>query len=388
MNLSPLPAPLAPMLPGFLAVGLTLLLGLAVTPANAQTSPKETPDDTGESAPLRLAVVGLVHGHVEGLLWQAKDRPEIELVGVYDPSKALFDTMAAKHGLDASLYFDNLETMLDERTPEAVSVMTSTFDHLMATEACAPRGVHMLVEKPLAVSNDHASRMADLALAHGIHLLTNYETSWYASVHEARRLTREGGWYTPVRRAVFRHGHRGPVEIGCSPEFLDWLTDKGQNGAGALFDFGCYGANLMTWLREGEAPTSVFATAHTNKPDLYPDVDDDSTIVLTYPDAVAVVQGSWSWTHDNKSMDLYSPRGSIHCQKWDAMQIRRPDAEPRETTPDPRPQPFGDEWAYLHALVRGDADIDPLSSLENNLVVVRILDAARRSVETGEAVVP
>ena len=350
----------------------------------ALLAPADAFGEEGE-APLRLAVIGLVHGHVEGLLWQADDRDEIELVGIWEPNRALFDRMAAKHGLDASLYFDDLGAMLDERMPEAVSVMTSTRDHLMAAEACAPRGVHLMVEKPLAVSNEHAERMAALAREHGVHLLTNYETSWYASVHEAARLTR---WYGPVRRAVFRHGHPGPVEIGCAPEFLEWLTDAEQNGAGALFDFGCYGANLMTWLRNGEAPVSVLATAHTNKPGLYEGVDDDSTIVLTYPDAVAVVQGSWSWTHDNKEMDLFTPRGSLHSAKWDALTARAPDAAPEPLAPRPRPQPLGDEWSYLHALVRGDVGVDPLSSLENNLVVVRILDAARRSAESGRAVTP
>jgi predicted dehydrogenase len=348
--------------------------------------PRAAPGQDRAPAPLRLAVIGLVHGHVEGLLWQAGDRDEIELVGVWEPNRALFDRMATKHGLDPDLYFDDLGAMLNERAPEAVSVMTSTRDHLMAVEACAPRGVHLMVEKPLAVSNKHAERMAALAREHGVHLLTNYETSWYASVHEARRLTRS--WYAPVRRAVFRHGHPGPVEIGCAPEFLEWLTDAEQNGAGALFDFGCYGANLMTWLRDGEAPASVLATAHTNRPGVYPGVDDDATIVLTYPDAVAVVQGSWSWTHDNKEMDLFTPRGSLHAGKWDALAVRAPDTPEEEVTPEPRPQPLGDEWSYLRAVVRGEVGVDPLSSLENNLVVVRILDAARRSAETGRAVKP
>lgn len=337
--------------------------------------------------PLRLAVIGLVHGHVEGLLWQAADRPEIEIVGIYEPDRALFDRMAEKYNLHPKLYFDDLDWMIESRKPEAASVMTSTFDHLMAVEACAPMGVHVMVEKPLAVSNEHAQRIASLAERHEIRVLTNYETSWYASVHEAHRLTRENGWYTPIRRAVFRHGHKGPIEIGCSPEFLSWLTDAEANGAGALFDFGCYGANQMTWLMNGAAPTSVTATVSTNKPGIY-QVDDDSTIVLTYPGATAIVQGSWSWTHDNKDTDLYTEKGSIHCQKWDAMTIRKPDNEAEAVTPPPRPQPFNDEWAYLHAVVRGDAAIDPLSSLENNLVVVRILDAARRSAATGEAVTP
>ena len=49
-------------------------------------------------------------------------------------------------------------------------------------------------------------------------------------------------------------GHQGPKEIGVPPEFLNWLTDPAQNGAGALYDFGCYGVDLMTWLMHGETP--------------------------------------------------------------------------------------------------------------------------------------
>ncbi len=201
--------------------------------------------------------------------------------------------------MDDSLNFDDLRGMLGATKPEAASVMTSTFDHLMAVEACAPLGVHVMVEKPLAVSGEHARAMGGLAREHGIHLLTNYETSWYASVREAHRLTREGAWATPVRRAVFRHGHPGPVEIGCSEAFLDWLCDPEANGGGAIMDFGCYGANIMTWLMDGSRPESVMATTRSLKPETYPSVDDDATIVLTYPGAVGVVQASWAWTHDN-----------------------------------------------------------------------------------------
>lgn len=338
--------------------------------------------------PLRLVVVGLVHGHVEGLLWNARERENLEIVGVYEPDRGLFDRMARKYGLDGSLWSDDLGALLERARPEAAAVMTSTFDHLMAVEACAPRGVHVMVEKPLAVSNAHAEKMAGLAREHGVHLVTNYETSWYASVHEAQRLTGEGGYYRPIRRAVFRHGHPGPVEIGCSEEFLGWLTDGEQNGAGALFDFGCYGANLMTWLMGGEAPEAVTAVTRRLKPGVYAEVDDDATILLSYPDAVGVVQASWAWTHDNKEMDVYTDRGSLHCGRWDEMAVRKPDGAREEIEPAGRAQPFGNEWSYLRALVRGEAGVDPLSSLENNLVVVRILDAARRSAATGEAVVP
>lgn len=361
----------------FSRVMLILIAALVALPARGQEA----------QSPLRLAIIGFTHGHVEGLLWNARENQVVQIVGVYEPNVELFNRLAAKYGLAPELRHENLAEMLDAVRPEAVSVMTSTADHLMAVEACAPRGVHLMVEKPLAVSNEHAGRMAALAREHGVHLLTNYETSWYTSLHEAKRLMEDGG-FAPLRRADFRHGHKGPREIGVGPEFLAWLTDPDANGAGALFDFGCYGANQMTWLMEGRAPDLVVASVSTLKPDTYPRVDDDATMVLTYPDATAVIQASWAWTHDTKEADLFTEGGSLHCGKWDSLSTRRPEQPPQKASLSPRPPPYANEWSYLRAVVRDEAAVDPLSSLENNLVVVRILDAARRSVETGRAIVP
>jgi predicted dehydrogenase len=58
---------------------------------------------------------------------------------------------------------------------------------------------------------------------------------------------------------VAMDGHTGPGEIHAQPEFLAWLSDPVKNGAGALFDFGCYGANLMTWLMDNQKPLKVTA---------------------------------------------------------------------------------------------------------------------------------
>jgi scyllo-inositol 2-dehydrogenase (NADP+) len=64
---------------------------------------------------------------------------------------------------------------------------------------------------------------------------------------------------------VLHDGHRGPKEIGCPPELLQWLTDPVLNGGGALTDFGCYGADLMNWLMQGQRPTSVFAVTQDRR---------------------------------------------------------------------------------------------------------------------------
>lgn len=362
---------------------LLVLLAVLIAPV-ALAQPRDYPEAAPEPGPLRLVVIGLTHGHVHGALAAARDRDDIELVGVWDPRRDLFEKFAARYAIDESLYFDDLDAMLDTARPEAASVMTSTADHLLAVEACAPRGVHALVEKPLAVSVEHADRIAALAAEHGVMVLTNYETSWYASVHEAYA-RREG--FGPIRRIVARHGHKGPREIGCSEEFLDWLTDPEANGAGALFDFGCYGAVLSTWLLDGQRPESVTAVTAQNKPDVYPHVDDDATIVLAYDGAVAVLQASWCWTHDVKEIDVFGEGGSVHAGRWNDAVVRAPDARPESPALRGRPEPYANEWSYLRAVVRGECAVDPLSSLEYNRLVVEILEAARESAATGRSVV-
>jgi predicted dehydrogenase len=353
---------------------LTLVVSFLAVPAWAQGND-----------PLRLAVIGLDHGHVEGVLWNASSRDDLTIVGIYDPSYALFVKYRDKYNLDPDLFYADLDRMLDETQPEAASVMTPISRHLEVVEACAPRGVHTLLEKPLAYDAEDAMQMAALGKEHGVHVLTNFETSWYASVRETKRMIDSGEAGTPTRY-IFRHGHKGPIEIGCSDEFVDWLADPAFNGGGAIVDFGCYGANIMTWIMNNHPPTSVRAITQHLKPDLYPDVDDDATIVLTYPNATAVIQASWAWTHDNKEMDVHATKMSIHAAKWDALEVRLPDSPREQLTPMPKPEHLSDEWTYLRSLVRGACDVDPLSSIENNVIVAQILDAAIESARTGEMV--
>lgn len=340
--------------------------------------------DATEDA-LRLAVIGLDHGHVEGVLWNASSRDDLQIVGIYDPNYALFVKFRDKYDLEPDMFYADLQRMLDETKPEAASVMTPISRHLQVVEACAPRGVHTLLEKPLAYDLDDARRMAELANAHDVHVLTNFETSWYTSVRETRRLIETGQAGTPTR-FVFRHGHSGPIEIGCADEFVRWLADPVYNGGGAIVDFGCYGANIMTWIMGNQPPTSVHAVTLQLKPDLYPRVDDDATIVLTYPDATAVIQASWAWTHDNKEMDVHATGMSIHAAKWDAFETRKPDQASEPGTPSPKPDHLQDEWTYLRTLIRGGCMVDPLSSIENNLIVAQILEAAIESAQTGKTI--
>lgn len=340
-------------------------------------------------APVRIAVAGLTHDHVFWIL-RHLERPEVVVVGIWEPDRALAERYAAQFGFAPALVYSELPAMLEAVKPAAVVAFGSIFDHLQVVEACAPRHIHVMVEKPLAVSMAHAERMAALARTHGIQLLTNYETTWYASTYAAKRIVDEGR-LGPLRKLVVHDGHWGPVELGCTPEFLAWLTDPVLNGGGAVTDFGCYGANLITWLMGGQAPLTVTAVLQTLKPDVYPKVDDEATIILTYPQAQGIIQGSWNWPVGRKDMELYGATGCLVTSGRDGVRLtqRGVNGDQAESVPvPPAPAPAHDPFAYLAAVVRGEERVPPgnLWSLENNLTVVRILDAARLSARTGRTV--
>src|SRR6185436_7325168 len=179
-----------------------------------------------------------------------------------------------------------------------------------------------IVEKPLAVSWAAAAEMAALARQHGTLVLTNYETSWYPCFEEIQKMLGADGPLGPLRQIYAQAGHEGPVKIRVGPEFLDWLRDPVRGGGGALFDFGCYGANLATWWLGNRAPDHV--SAHTSQFDTvnYPDCDDHAVIQLVYPDVQVTVVGSWHWPYARKDVALYGERGAVITTNDHAYSVR------------------------------------------------------------------
>ena len=346
-------------------------------------------------APLRLGIVGLAHGHVSGFLnggalapaGGALHRSDVRIVGIAERNRELFDRYAKDFNLGADLYFSTIADMLSHAHPQAVLLFTSTFDHRTAVEECAKRGVHVLMEKPLAVSYKDALAMAAAARSGNIHVLVDYETTWYSSNKAVYSLAQQGA-LGEIRKVVVHDGHRGPKEIHVQPEFFSWLTDPKLNGAGTLYDFGCYGADLMTWLMKGEAPQTVTAVTRQIKPDIYPAVDDEADVILAYPKAIAILQASWNWPFDRKDMEVYGQTGYAKTIRRDNLDVRQGgDKEARSMTAERLPQPYDDPLHYLAAVITEQVhEQDDLSSLKTNLVVSEILDAARRSAQSGRTI--
>lgn len=344
--------------------------------------------DTGMQKPLRVAVIGLVHTHVHWILGREK-KGDIEIVGIAEPNHELAEKYSKQHGYSMTLVYDSMEQMIDETKPEAVLAFNTIYDHLKVVEYCAPRGIHVMVEKPLAVNMEHAAKMIKLAQRFKIHLLTNYETSWYGSNKKAYELADQEQKLGEIRKIVFHTGHQGPVEIGCNKEFLDWLTDPVLNGGGALTDFGCYGANMVTWLMKGEKPETVTAITQQIKPHLYPKVEDEATIILKYKKAQVIIQASWNWPYSRKDMEIYGVTGYVFCRDRTNMLVKENEnEEPHTMIAGDLPADRNDPFIYFANVIRRKIKMDTydLSSPGNNELVMKILEAAKHSANTGMTV--
>src|SRR6202158_5045958 len=367
----------------FLAVFSMTLVLFASSSVDLRSQTK--PAGKKEEAPPRVALAGLRHGHPVGFFDQFQKRTDLQVVGIAEADRQLAAQFAKRYGLATGLFYSDLEEMLKATHPQAVLAYTNTYDHRRVVEICARYGVPVMMERPLAGGLEEARAIEKAAHEGKIQVLVNYETTWYGSNQAAYDLAHENA-IGEIRKVVVHDGHEGPKEIGVGPEFLAWLTDPKLNGAGALFVFGCYGADLMTWLMDGRRPDSVTAVTQQIKPDIYPRVDDEATIILKYPRAQAIVQASWNWPFSRKDMEVYGQQGYAITVGRDGLRVRLPEKEEKSTTAKPLAAPNQDSVSYLRAVVLGGLKPAGPSSLETKVIVTERLDAARQSAATGKTV--
>jgi len=178
----------------------------------------------------------------------------------------------------------------------------------------------------------------------------------------------------PGRRLAGHSSAFWPVVGEMSPVLPDFL----EAGAG--------GADLITWLMADQRPTSVFAVTQHIKPEVYPKVEDEATIVLTYPKAQGIIQASWNWPYNRKDMEIYGQSCYVLVPQNNRLRTLKSGQPETETTPAPLSGTAADPLSYLAAVVRGEIRPSGLSSLEVNLTAVEILDAARKSAATGRRI--
>jgi predicted dehydrogenase len=332
---------------------------------------------------LRVGVAGLTHDHVHNIMHQFKSG-EVIITGIAESDPQLIARYKKSYQLPDSLFYPSLAELIEHTHPDAVLAYNAISEHLGVVEVCAPKGISVMVEKPLATTVKDAERIAALAGQYHIRVLTNYETTWYDSNQQIYEMVNNDHTIGDPLKMIVHDGHQGPKEIGCSPDFLNWLTDPVKNGGGASRDFGCYGADLMTWLMHGAAPVAVTAVFHHIKPSIYPKVDDDATILLEYPAATGIIEASWNWPFGIKDWEVFGTTGYLHALNDKVLEERS--KKSYDSIP-VHPATYRDNIPYLADVLNGKTDPgNDLSSLPVNLIVVRILEAATRSAKEGRRI--
>lgn len=255
---------------------------------------------------MKVAVAGLTHGHVWGLIESFKKTPDVELVAVAD-STPLLDQITSI----ANKYTD-WRDMLDRESPEALLVTSNNVESSEIAVAALNRGIPCLVEKAMAANAADADRMLAAMRSTGKTLMINWPLAWAPWLHEVKRLLDEDA-IGPVFNVQYRNGHYGPKEIGCDEWFVGWLHDETLNGGGAIADFCSYGAVLCRWLFG--MPESVYCIRQNYTKD-YPVPDDYASCLLRFPRMQALIEGTWAHKGDDHAANprIYGRDGTLSVQ--------------------------------------------------------------------------
>ena len=349
----------------------------------------------------KIAVVSMLHAHVWLHLGTMLKGDKVKLVGV---SETLPDLIAraervdvipqtqnvTRPGVPANLIFADWKKMIDETKPDIVWAFTPTNEHVDVVRYCAPKGIHVIVEKPLAATLSEALEIQSIAKKYNTMVLTNYGSTWQASQYAAKAAI-DAGEIGPVWRLHGVQGHNGPGDPKTS-SFARWLADPVQNGGGALVDFGCY---LILWsIGIKGMPESVYANAQHMKPETYPKVEDNATVILNYKDGLAILEASWDLPPAQRlGNEIYGMKGSIVGNA-----IRKPGASRAADAPRgaqqageplaiaPLPPERSEPIAYMVDRISKKLPLDGPSAIDINVQVQEVLEAAKESIKTGRAI--
>ncbi len=330
----------------------------------------------------KMAVIGLVHSHVWGHLPAMAKGHDVKLVGIAETIPELVAEAQKIAGTSVPIYPD-YKKMLAEQKPDLVWAFVPNDQHLQIVQACAPRGIHVIFEKPLASTYKDALEVQKLARQHHIKVMTNYQMAWWSANYAAKAQVDSGavGQLWRMRGVV---GHGGPGSTGTrSKYFFEWLTDPVKNGAGALMDFGCYNALWSLWYLG--RPENVYAQVQQLRPETFPKVEDNSSMILHYKNAVGIFEGSWDLPRSFQDLEIFGRDGSIYMRNG-SVELRKGRGDAKSVNLDPLAPERAEPVSYMTNAIRNKKDIEGLTALDINVGVVEIIEAAKQSVKSGRAV--
>lgn len=352
----------------------------------------------------RVGIIGFAHMHVSYLAQHFGDHPQVDWVACADTPHAPERRIApftrdwnrqqivAAQGIPKT--YDDYREMLRAEPLDIVIVTCENAHHAAVVEACAAAGVHVCVEKPMAGSLANGLRMVRACQAAGTTLVTNWPVTWSAQAHAAKQLLDQGK-IGRVLEVKWRSGHTGPLgpsvrhpgveetaeEMTGAERGATWWHQAAAGG-GALIDYCCYGALVSRWY-VGEQATGVLGM-RANLDSHWGDADDNAVLVVRYPQAMALIEGSWTtWSHGVATGPIvYGTEGTLVVDSYATPPEIRVHHSSGEITNHPAPALPAERdnvaKAMIHHLETG-APLHVTLQVPFNLEVMAILDAGIRA---------
>lgn len=332
---------------------------------------------------LRIAFTGT--GHISRVHARAAaSLPDLEAVAIVNHKPESMAEYAAQFGIERQ--YASVEALLADGGVDILCVGTPNYLHAPQAIAALEAGMHVLVEKPMALDAAAAAAMQRASESSGAKLLVAHcwrfddEVNWLKRQIDAGRLGK-----------ILRTKGYG-VHVNWGPE--GWFTQAQYAGGGALADMGVHAIDTARYLLGDPQPVSVYAKIATQYTEY--DVDDSGTIWINWEGgASSIVESGWWWPHADgpeAGTQLYGTRGfgqlfptRLELPDREAAQVETVDPGYPPVREEHCPQEMYDrQLAYFVSCIR--ADETPIPGADEGLVNMRIIDAALESSRSGEVV--
>jgi predicted dehydrogenase len=330
---------------------------------------------------LRVGVLGLSHDHIWGNLKELAESSDGVLVAAADPHPELQEQVRS-YGCEQ--VFADYGELLDTVPLDAVYIYADNRQGVDLAIQAAARGLHIMIEKPMASTLAGADRMRGAARAAGVQLMVNWPIAWWPHLQYALKLIDEGR-IGEVFQVNYRSAHAGSRELGCSPYFSEWLYDPHRNGAGALMDYCCYGAALTCRLLG--LPARVTAVSGRLRKEDLP-AEDNAVLIMQHARAISTSTASWTQIGHMSSYIpmIYGSAGTLivqHREVWLA-DAEHEDGVKLDLPPPDVGQRNSAEFFLGH--IRSGEPIAGLCGADVGLMAQEVLEAGLRSAAEGQTI--
>ncbi len=328
----------------------------------------------------RLGVACMSHDHVWGELKRWQKQEGVEIVAGGDDEPRLLERLQKNYGVPT--LYNSWQELLEKEELDLLQIAGGNSESADIVEAAAPKGLPIVVEKPMAATLEQADRMLAAVQKHGTLLLINWPTAWSAAWQEMERRALAGE-IGEIRYTRYRSAHNGPISIGCDPSFIRDLTTPEINGAGALMDYCCYGADLAARLLGLPEQVTGMKGVFGDEP-AYAATDDNAIIIAKYARSFGVCEASWTQTagYAGTNPVLYGSEGSLGILH-DRVLLQRPGQPEEVIVPPPTVHPYRSAPEYLLHCVNMGLQVEGFCSPIVSRNAQEILEAGLRAAKSG-----